>query len=1032
MFHSLRYNIYFFLALLAAVSTLWLVYNTGNRAIRNQQHIHARIVKLNSQFSQFVLQEQTSLGNEKLFNELNNQQKLFFKQCISCHLAKTTLPEQRLAALADKQEILLKIAELRRQTRQRLSSLFDSVHYIHEHHIVTLQNYVQYSREESERPQKDEMRKVYADEAALEPEIIRQAVMIQHQLANIIYDFNMLTGGDPPEQIQQDFQNHVSKFYAAIKAFEEFSLDAQDGLLVEELLESGRILDTSFVELINLEKKSRKLTALLEINHQNLEASFVHLEALLQARQDALMERMTVINWILLLLAASLILTFLVRARSVVQAVDELVAQTEKITHDISYQIPEQSFPLTEFNVLRTALNAMAADLNGKVQSLTKEIQTRRRMEVLLSQGEKEWVRTFDAVPDKIFILDRHASILRANRAMLELLDCSIEDIAGRKCYEVVHQSDTFPSYCTFFNREETNPKGAVPTYQQHEFYEPHFERYFTANMSPLFDSSGQLTGYVHLMRDVSSQKKAEQEKQNYALYLDSILSSSAHTAIIATDQDLCIKYFNPVAERIFHVRAAEVLGSNVHQIHKKLFAGNVSMASKNSNLPGTVARTLKSLQEGGVHSFSFTYGTVVIEARLSVIRSSAGESIGFLLMANDISKQVKASEQRKIMSERLLKAEKMEAIGLMAGGVAHDLNNILSGIINYPELMLLQMKDDTTWKEPLEAIRDSGQRAAAIVADLLTIARGVACEKEILSINALIDQYLASPEFAGLAARFPEITVTTILAPDLRFCLCSSVHIQKILMNLVANGFEAIGDKGTVTVTTGNIQLSGDQAREHKLEPGHYIQLVITDTGKGVTCEDIQHMFEPFYSKKKMGHSGTGLGLAVVWNTVQDHKGTISVAREEQGSSFTLLLPAVEQKSAPKKTSMEGENIQGCGSVLVVDDEALQRDVAGRMLSALGYDVAVAANGREAVRYVRQQSVDLIILDMIMEPDMNGRQTLKKILEIRPDQKTLIASGYAESSEVKKACTMGHTTLMNKPYTMQKLAESVQQALAA
>ena len=305
-----------------------------------------------------------------------------------------------------------------------------------------------------------------------------------------------------------------------------------------------------------------------------------------------------------------------------------------------------------------------------------------------------------------------------------------------------------------------------------------------------------------------------------------------------------------------------------------------------------------------------------------------------------------------------------------------------------------------------------------------------MACEKEVMSINALIKRYLASPEFARLAARFPEITVTTILAPDLRFCLCSSTHIQKVLMNLITNGFDAIGDKGTVTVTTGNIQLSHDLARENKLEPGHYIQLIITDTGKGVTNEDIQHMFEPFYSKKKMGHSGTGLGLAVVWNTVQDHKGTISVTREEQGSRFTLLLPAVEQKPAPQQTSKEAEIIQGYGSVLVVDDEALQRDIAGQMLSALGYDVATAANGRDAVRYVRQQSVDLIILDMIMEPDMNGRQTLERILEIRPDQKTLIASGYAESSEVRKACTMGHTTLINKPYTMQKLAESVRQAL--
>ncbi len=208
---------------------------------------------------------------------------------------------------------------------------------------------------------------------------------------------------------------------------------------------------------------------------------------------------------------------------------------------------------------------------------------------------------------------------------------------------------------------------------------------------------------------------------------------------------------------------------------------------------------------------------------------------------------------------------------------------------------------------------------------------------------------------------------------------------------------------------------------------------MVITDTGKGITDEDALHMFEPFYSKKKMGHSGTGLGLAVVWNTVQDHKGAITVSRVELGTAFTVLMPAAEAASAAEMSSAaDGVPLYGSGTVLVVDDEPLQRDVACRMLETLGYTTVTASNGREAVQQVEQQDFDLIILDMIMEPDMNGRQTLEKILQIRPEQKTLIASGYAESSEVRKACLMGNTSLMNKPYSLEKLAESVRLAMTS
>ena len=771
MFLKLRHNIYFFLVLLTAVFFLWLVNFFGNQEIRRQQHIHARIIKLRSQFSQSILKEQQTLDNPSTFRAMLQEQEKFFKQCTACHPSKTGLPPQRLNILKRKHDDLGAVSVLHMETWHKLKSLIESVNYIHEHHIVTLQNYLEYIRSDKELKDTDIQRRAYADEAVVEPVIIRQAVEIQHQMANIYHDFNMLRSNDTPTDILVTFRKHISGFYGAVNSFEENTFDAQDGLLVEELLESGRDLEQNFLQLIDLENRSRVLSVRLAENRNSLDAVMVRLESVLQQQQDKMMEQMAIINWGILLLTACLILAFLIRARSLVKAVDTLVDETRKISNDISYQIPKQSTRLAEFSVLRTALNTMAGELNRKVQALTEEIQTRRRMEVLLSQGKKEWERTFNAVPDMIFILDPDATILRANRAMLELLEMSFEEIQGRKCYEVVHRRSTFPDYCNFYAHTDDEPGADIPHYQQHEFYEEHFKRYFTAIMSPLYSSDGELTGYVHLMRDVTDQKKAEQEKENYALYLDSILSSSAHTAIVATDPNLRIKYFNPEAERIFQSRAAEVLGLSIHQVHNKVMEKSAGRQDKGRNVPRAVGHTLQTLRPGDVHNLNFTYGEVVIDARLSVITSSDGESSGYLLMANDITDRVAAKKQQQVMAERLLKAEKMEAIGLMAGGVAHDLNNILSGIINYPELMLLQMQGENRWKKSLEAIRDSGLRAAAIVADMLTIARGVACEKEIFSINDLIGQYLTSPEFEELSSRYPGIEVQTRLKSDLHTC---------------------------------------------------------------------------------------------------------------------------------------------------------------------------------------------------------------------------------------------------------------------
>ncbi|MBU0945203.1 MAG: transporter substrate-binding domain-containing protein [Proteobacteria bacterium] len=390
----------------------------------------------------------------------------------------------------------------------------------------------------------------------------------------------------------------------------------------------------------------------------------------------------------------------------------------------------------------------------------------------------------------------------------------------------------------------------------------------------------------------------------------------------------------------------------------------------------------------------------------------------------------IDASKEKRLQ-DKLHRSMKMEMIGVMAGGVAHDLNNILSGIVSYPELLLMKVPADSDLRKPLQAIHDSGKRAADVVADLLTVARGVAAARQNANLNTLIQAYLDSPEYGQIHSRHQEVECVVDLDSELLDISCSPVHVNKCLMNLIVNAIEAVGEVGHVWITTSNCYLDQPLEKNQLLERGEYVLISIADDGPGIGEEDLKHIFEPFYSKKVMGKSGTGLGLTVVWNSVQDHGGTIVVERANGKTVFTLYFPATRSKTRGKTELLDIAELQGNGEkILVVDDEAQQRDIAEKLLTHLGYQVNCVESGERAVEYVRVNQPDLIVLDMIMEPGMNGRRTYEEIRKLRPGQKAIVASGFSENEEVKKVQLLGARTFVKKPYTLRQIGLSVQETL--
>jgi PAS domain S-box-containing protein len=439
-----------------------------------------------------------------------------------------------------------------------------------------------------------------------------------------------------------------------------------------------------------------------------------------------------------------------------------------------------------------------------------------------------------------------------------------------------------------------------------------------------------------------------------------------------------------------------------------------------------------KGYQETEFELLSATGNTIPIIRKEKAIIDEDGNMIGAVIYNQDISARRKAEEEKNKLEARLQRAQKMEALGTLAGGVAHDLNNILSGLVSYPELLLIQVSDDSPLRKSLETIQRSGEKASAIVQDLLTLARRGIVHTQIINLNDIVRDHFRSPEHEKLNLFHPHLEFKMSLDDSLLNIMGSPVHLSKTVMNLISNAAEATVEKGIVRIITKNCYIDKPILGFDTVKEGEYAAIMISDTGIGISEDNVERIFEPFYSKKVMGRSGTGLGMAVVWGTVKDHNGYIDVQTiEGQGTSFTLYFPVTREDIVRDKPKLSIDDYRGKNeSVLVVDDVEEQREIAFVMLTRLGYRVNVVSSGEEAVAFLKDNDMDLVVLDMIMDPGMDGLDTYKKILEFRPDQKAVITSGFSETERVREAQRLGAKRYIKKPYLLQTIGIAIRNEL--
>jgi two-component system cell cycle sensor histidine kinase/response regulator CckA len=353
----------------------------------------------------------------------------------------------------------------------------------------------------------------------------------------------------------------------------------------------------------------------------------------------------------------------------------------------------------------------------------------------------------------------------------------------------------------------------------------------------------------------------------------------------------------------------------------------------------------------------------------------------------------------------------------------------MLGPMVGYSDLLLMKLDESDPIRKQVQRINKSAQDAADVIQDLLTMARRGRYEMVPTNLNEVVEAYLDSPGFNQLAQSRPTVDVDCQLGEDLSNIMGSAPHLSKVVMNLVVNAFDAMPGGGSLKIATSQSHLTRLPSGYAGIEEGDYIILRVCDTGIGIEPEDCAKIFEPYYSKKKMGSSGSGLGLSVVYGIIKDHKGYYDIySRVGEGSEFAIYIPVTCQEA--DKNAEGQDDYRGTETILVVDDVEEQREIAVDLLDSLGYQVKTAIHGHDALNYLADHSVDLVVMDMIMENNFDGLDTYREIIKLHPGQKAIIVSGFSATERANEMQRLGAGPYIKKPYTLKAIARAIREEL--
>ncbi|MFH2037280.1 MAG: response regulator [Candidatus Zixiibacteriota bacterium] len=615
------------------------------------------------------------------------------------------------------------------------------------------------------------------------------------------------------------------------------------------------------------------------------------------------------------------------------------------------------------------------------------------------------------------FYIDENARLIYVNDVACQSLEYTHDELLNMTIHEI-NVNSTSDNWETHW--EDLKEKGYLTLESNYRTKEGKtFPVEITANYVE-FKNKG---FYLAFARDISEKKQAELELLKKSEMLRATLESTAD-GILVVDNERNVANSNARFAEMWRI-PEKIMGTKDDE---KLLDYVLSQLIDPSQFLDKVKKLYRSIEED-LDILNFIDGRVFERFSCPLIQN--GEVTGRVWSFRDITRKIEAEKQEKLLQEKLDHAERMEAIGVMAGGVAHDLNNMLGPLVGYPELILLKLKEEDPIRKQVVKIGQSAQNAADVIQDLLTLARRGRYEMEPININDVIQKYVDSPNYIKITKENPGIIVEMNIDDKLPNIIGSTPHLLKVIMNLIVNAFDAMPEGGKLGITTCREEVKNEDGVIGKMESGIYAVLKVKDSGVGIDEKDIDRIFEPYYSKKKMGTSGSGLGLAVVYGIVKDHKAHYEIiSKKGEGTEFIFHFPVTE-KNIDKEMG-KTEDYSGTEKILIIDDSAEQIDIANEMLSSLGYKVTAVSNGREALDYLSKNEVDMLLLDMIMEPDFDGLTTYQEIRKLKKDPKAIIISGYSKTDRVRETLKLGAATFIKKPFTLDQLGSAIRNELNA